>query len=202
MADLHTFCASREGSLLSDTCKAEDRFDVLLSLLSDIESEGLNPHTELEDQAAVTVANLSASWESTDNEEAHDALLDQLWVHLDEIVAAVGYTVTTHPDDGACIGLWSDGFIILESGISEHGEAFRVWVEEMGGDPTDVSAFEDAYEGEYDSELDYIYQYVEDTGMLDGISENVRIYFDYEAFARDVFITDLSFCSGYVFRNY
>jgi antirestriction protein len=92
--------------------------------------------------------------------------------------------------------------ISLNSAINEHGEAFRVWVEEMDGDPEDVSAFEDAYEGEYDSELDYIYKYVDDTGMLDGVPDNIRNYFDYEAFARDVFMTDLSFCSGYVFRNY
>lgn len=95
-----------------------------------------------------------------------------------------------------------EALVALNSAINEHGEAFRVWVEEMNGDPEDVSAFEDAYEGEYNSELDYIYQYIEDTGMLDGIPDNIRNYFDYEAFARDVFMTDLSFCSGHVFRNY
>lgn len=92
--------------------------------------------------------------------------------------------------------------IAANNAINEHGEAFRVWLDEMGGDPEDVEQFEDCYEGEYDSELDYIYQYVEDTGMLSEMPENLRHYFDFEAFARDVFMTGLCFCSGYVFRNY
>ena len=58
----------------------------------------------------------------------------------------------------------------------------------------------DAYAGQYDSEIDYAQQYVDDTGMLDAAPELVRMYFDYEAFARDIFISDLAYGDkGHVF---
>ena len=58
----------------------------------------------------------------------------------------------------------------------------------------------DAYAGQYDSEVDYVQQYVDDTGMLDGVPETFRAYFDYDAFARDVFINDMAFGDkGHVF---
>lgn len=155
---------------------------------------------------------LHGAWFDLDNYNDHESLLDDIQSNVldtsptcppNSDYPAEEWEI--HDVEDACSG-WErmslEQLINLNSAINEHGEAFRVWVEEMGGDPEDVSAFEDAYEGEYDSELDYIYQYVEDTGMLDGIPENIRNYFDHEAFARDVFMTDLSFCSGYVFRNY
>ncbi len=33
---------------------------------------------------------------------------------------------------------------------------------------------------------DYAEQYIDDTGALDGLPENLRYYFDYDAFARDL----------------
>ena len=33
---------------------------------------------------------------------------------------------------------------------------------------------------------DVAYQYIEETGMLDGVPDNIRNYFDYEAFGRDM----------------
>lgn len=96
-----------------------------------------------------------------------------------------------------------DTLVAVNTAILEHGEAFQVWLDEMDGDYEDVDAFQDAYEGQYDSELDYIYQYIEDIGMLNDVPEHIRNYFDYDAFARDVFMTDMCFCSGgHVFRNY
>ena len=34
--------------------------------------------------------------------------------------------------------------------------------------------------------LDYAHEYIEDSGMLDALPEQLRYYFDYEAFARDL----------------
>jgi antirestriction protein len=47
-------------------------------------------------------------------------------------------------------------------------------------------AFSEAYLGAYDSVLEYAESYVEDTGLLASVPEDVQRYFDYTAFARDL----------------
>ena len=60
----------------------------------------------------------------------------------------------------------------------------------------------DAYHGQWESELDYAYDYVESCGMLDGVADFAKTYFDYEAFARDMFINDVTMTDGgYVFAT-
>lgn len=49
-----------------------------------------------------------------------------------------------------------------------------------------VSDFEEAYVGNWSSFREYSDQYVEDTGMLDGVPEEVSRYWDFAAFARDL----------------
>jgi len=88
--------------------------------------------------------------------------------------------------------------------LVEHGEPFGAW---YSYDPSaDVSSFQDAYCGEYESEKAYAEELVDDAGMLDSIPENLRHYFDYARFARDLFMSDMhSVRSGhgtvYVFRR-
>lgn len=52
-------------------------------------------------------------------------------------------------------------------------------MDEILAELNDVQLFEG-------SALDYAEQYVEDTGMLDTIPENLRFYFDLKAFVRDL----------------
>lgn len=81
-------------------------------------------------------------------------------------------------------------------------EAFCAWMDETGNSP-DYSSFEDAYCGKYDSEEDYAYQYIEETGMLDSLPEWAQRYFDYKSFARDMFLDGYTMTeSGHVFRLY
>ena len=42
--------------------------------------------------------------------------------------------------------------------------------------------------------------YVNDNDLLAAIHESLRCYFDYESFARDLFIDSFTFIDGYVFR--
>ena len=49
----------------------------------------------------------------------------------------------------------------------------------------------EAFRGEYDSETDYAERYADDTGILSEIPENLRYYFNFEAFGRDMFIDDV-----------
>lgn len=54
------------------------------------------------------------------------------------------------------------------------------------GDDADIADARDAFMGNgYDTEADWAAEYLEETGMLESIPENLRNYFDYEAYARD-----------------
>ena len=43
-----------------------------------------------------------------------------------------------------------------------------------------------------DPETEFAYQYIEDTGMLSDVPELLQRYFDYEAYARDLFLDGYS----------
>jgi antirestriction protein len=79
--------------------------------------------------------------------------------------------------------------------------ALTAYMSDLGIDVEDfsLSEFEDAYQGEYGSPQDYAEQLVDDTGMLDAMPENLRNYFDYAAFTRDLFMDGYTFTDGYVF---
>lgn len=79
-------------------------------------------------------------------------------------------------------------------------DAFIAWVELMG--KCDYDSFEDKYRGEAESEEAYAYTSVEDSGMLSDVPSELRTYFDYNAYARDLFSSDLVFHNGFVFDNY
>lgn len=88
-----------------------------------------------------------------------------------------------------------------EDGIDE--EAFCEWMEEINGLDYwdfDYDDFKDAYYGQFTSEEDFAYEYVGEMGMLNDAPEFLSRYFDYAAFARDIFIDDFTMTkSGYVF---
>jgi Antirestriction protein len=77
--------------------------------------------------------------------------------------------------------------------------AFFAWADCTGD--SDYDAFDDAYRGEAASEEDYAYEFVQDTGLICDVPESLRMYFDYDAYARDLFSSGLVFVDGYVFQN-
>lgn len=92
--------------------------------------------------------------------------------------------------------------------LEKHGEAFAIfWNNGQCNDASEAgNAFEEAYLGVYDSGVAFVEQWLDDTGGLDKMPEDLRPYFDYEAYARDAFMTDVWGESGsdgfHVFRNY
>lgn len=78
-------------------------------------------------------------------------------------------------------------------------EAYYAYVDYFGEDAT-VSDFEDAYEGAFDSEEDFAYWLVDEIGIEN--IQNKDAYFDYDKFARDLFMTDFVYNNGYVFRSW
>lgn len=86
---------------------------------------------------------------------------------------------------------------------SDRQEAFAVWLnhESYDLDKQDIndliSKFDDAFQGAYKDEEDYAYEVVDECYDL---PEFAKTYFDYEKFARDLFMTDYWYEDGYVFR--
>lgn len=97
------------------------------------------------------------------------------------------------------------GIIEAVSNLSEtEQEAFFVW---LGNSSRDIASeyihdlilsFEDDYQGEYKDEEDYAYEVVEQCYDL---PEFAQMYFDYEKFARDLFMGDYWYENGFVFRR-
>ena len=77
--------------------------------------------------------------------------------------------------------------------------AFRAYISTTGNDS--ISDFEENYEGEYDSEEDFAQYIVGELYDLERMMGNLSYYFDYKAFARDLFMSDYIFDDGYVFRR-
>lgn len=75
----------------------------------------------------------------------------------------------------------------LAEALDEHGEPLAAYLDHLG--TRDASGFEDAYCGTYDSEQDYAYA-LADEFMPHDAPDFLTRYFDYEAFARDLFMCD------------
>jgi antirestriction protein len=112
------------------------------------------------------------------------------------------------PDGLICESWISEGFFTYQEVLNEidNPEAFKVFINHMGYDLAKEDAedlkdsFEDAYCGEYNSELDYAYE-IADEMMPSDAPDFLTRYFDYEAFCRDLFISDNWYEGGFVFRN-
>lgn len=78
-------------------------------------------------------------------------------------------------------------------------EALIVYINYAGS--WSKSDFEEVYNGEHDSEKSFAEELVDELGYLSEMPEHLRSYFDYEKFARDIFITDYWFEDGFVFRR-
>lgn len=77
----------------------------------------------------------------------------------------------------------------IAAGIAEHGDAFSAWLlYDESRDPSDVSAFEDAYRGEWDSLRAYAEDYAESTGMYDVAEKSGSTYVvvDIDMLTRDL----------------
>jgi hypothetical protein len=78
-------------------------------------------------------------------------------------------------------------------------DAFDEFSEAFGNDC--VASFKERYMGQWDSEKDFAEHIVDECYNLDDMMGHLASYFDYEAYARDLFIDDFYFSNGYVFRR-
>jgi len=71
-------------------------------------------------------------------------------------------------------------------------------------DPEDIESWiEENYEGEFDSDTDLAYHYVDMMGGVQGLSKNtLEHYFDYESFGEELAMNDYTNFDGHYFRIY
>lgn len=95
----------------------------------------------------------------------------------------------------------------IATAIEEHGNAFIAAASQYTLEEALTKMEDGDYQGEYTSRQDWAESFMEDTGTLDQIPENLRFYFDYEKYARDCELSgDIDFVehegSIHVFNNH
>lgn len=100
------------------------------------------------------------------------------------------------------IGVWE--YLNNINGMSEDEIiAYGEYISEMGNDPSDIEDFKESWNGKWDSEISFAENLVDDCYDLEKTMGNLSSYFDYEKFARDLFISDYWYSeTGNVFRRF
>lgn len=92
--------------------------------------------------------------------------------------------------------LW-DNWVLLNDSQREIIEAYWDHVDSSGT----LKQAEEAYQGEFDTEENFAEELAEDLGYFTDVPDHLRMYFDFKAFARDLFMSDYIWAGGHVFRN-
>ena len=142
------------------------------------------------------------SWE--DINEQLGAYLGIDPASIDEVLCADVEGIARHfyssNCDGFSMNAWTDFRDELEASYLDV-EIVEAYLDNMGAyGGVDISTIEESYYGEFDSFEDFVYQFVEDTCILDGLDDSIRGYFDYEKYGRDL-SHDYFESNGYIFRN-
>ncbi len=82
---------------------------------------------------------------------------------------------------------------------SDDQEAYEEYLEYFN--EQDINDFRDRYMGRWDSEEDFAEHVINECYNLDDMMGHLASYFDYERYARDLFIDDYEYCSHHVFRR-
>ena len=143
--------------------------------------------------------------------------LDGDWLYIDEYESKEEFIEACkelHKDEEDPELMFQDWDYIGTPLVTEDFISPAIWdfdycvlVERYGLDAVDaflshdysLGEFEDIYQGEFDSKKDFAECLAEEMGLLDEVPERLQYYFDYEAFARDLFACDYRFDNGYVF---
>ena len=135
-------------------------------------------------------------------QEAIDQILQDSPVEDDEEWACMD-----HDLGGIAISEYEDleTVVNIAKGLREHESAFVAFYNCFCS--TDLQEFEERYQGEYDTVEDYAEQFLEDTGAIASIPENLRDYFDYEKYSHDLEISgdiNAEYIDGkcHIFFNY
>jgi antirestriction protein len=107
-----------------------------------------------------------------------------------------GFPKDLYSESGNVDAIYEYIDFLNETHLSQEAVDAGLWL----GIPLDK--LEDAYYGQFDSDTDLAYEFIESTGLLQGVPDSITNYFDYEAFGRDLAMDFLVYNGFYFFANY
>jgi len=156
------------------------------------------PSITLDDTPAIYAANLHAynsgrlvgEWIKIEDGMTADDISER----IQAMIAKTGgeeYAIHDYDNMPTTLGEWPDLETVaaVAQAVHDHGfEPIKAYIDYFGADSLDQ--FEERYQGEHSSEEDFARQLVDDIYNLDKMMGSLAHYFDYEAFARDLFMGD------------
>ena len=150
--------------------------------------------------------NLRGMWANLSTFDSYEDFRDFcLAIHADEDDPELMFQDGENIPDSLChesIGEEEFNNILKYCELCEEYDVFAVYDFLEWRTPEELDDMHDAYVGVYESEEDFAEELVNDCYDLDKMMGNLAGYFDYEKFARDLFISDYYFGSrGTVFAR-
>jgi len=146
------------------------------------------PAIWISDRGKYNEGILTGKWTHLDDFEDAEELKEEIEKILKEtrgeewFISAYEFLPTTLGENPDIERLWEIYEIIEEHGFEEV-EAF---LNCFSLDDLTEEEFTERFLGEHSSVVDYAYEFVKETGLLQGCSEIAERYFSYEALARDM----------------
>ena len=139
--------------------------------------------------------------EYTDDDELQDYIKEEITNH-DWILVDWEGTLTSHYANqyGFDAVKYQEAVDTCNANPTMTTEVIKACLE-CFGDACNLSEALENYQGEFKDDTELAYQQVEDSCLLEGVSETVKQYFDYELFGRDLAINDFCSYDGHYFRN-
>lgn len=140
--------------------------------------------------AAYNSGHLIGEWIKLEDGITGDEIRERIQAMLDR-TGGEEYAIHDYNNLPSSLGEWPDLDTVAEiaHAISEHGyDLVKGFVDYFHADH--LSEFQELYVGTYKDEEDFAYDLVRDCYDLDKTMGALACYFDYEAFARDLFMGD------------
>lgn len=80
-------------------------------------------------------------------------------------------------------------------------EAYEAFMDVTCESAPSMDDFRERYCGEWDSEVAFAEHLTDELCMFDNVPESITRFFDFKAFARELFMSDYDFSDGHVFRT-
>lgn len=177
------------------------------------QEQQISPRIYVACLAAYNAGQLHGEWIEAD-QEAHEIQADiKSMLEKSPQPRAEEWAVHDYEGFGSIsLSEWPevDRVSTLAKMIVAHGDPFSIWYQNQDGSSFDVSELEEMYseqwQGAFESDTEFAYKLLEDSGQLSELPVWVQNYFDFESYARDLHLGgDFSFtrhnCQTYVYRN-
>jgi antirestriction protein len=165
-----------------------------------------NPSVYVGTYAKYNDGSIAGKWLDLTNYADHDEFIAACKaLHSDETDPELmfqdfeGFPAEYYDETEINSDLWDD-YLNLDD---DDKALLAAYINATGASATEatIESARDQYFGQFDDFESFAYDYVESTGMLHNVPEEVKRYFDYSSFARDL---SFDFCEsdGHIFSNF